>query len=260
LTDDAELRTTILESLEGAVSNGYAGTLLTWTDEEIAQDMIDFASDLEDQTVEAMVPHIAEWRKSMADREIPEGDDDNDDLAEMLGGHGARVVGPIMASGGMLRQLFGGGGEQEQGPPSKKARLIDTMLDSAESLSALLNADRCDEITPTERTWAPVPGAQSKAFVICAEEAKSQLDQHVYVLHQDQDTSLLWRFWTLCPNVELGASFNIFGDEKRALHRANIVIDIANNRIAKDDFAAMATGKPVKKRKRQAAARPAGAH
>jgi hypothetical protein len=259
LTDDAELRTTVLENLEGAVANGYASTLLTWTDAEIAQDMINFGGDLEDQTVEAMVPHIAEWRKSMADREIPEGDDDNNDLAEMLGGRGARVVGPIMATGGMLRQLLGGGEQEQVRPPSKKAQMIDQMLESAENIGELLNMDRCDGYTPTDRPVVSVPGAHAPTFAVCDADAEGT-DQHVYVLARDEGLSLKWRLWSLCPSVELATPMIVIGDVKRALHRLNIFIDLANNKLSREDFYVLATGKPAEKTKKAASSRMHRAH
>jgi hypothetical protein len=250
LTEESDLRENILESLAGAVSNGYASTLLTWTDAEIAQDMIDFASDLEDETIEAMVPHIAEWRRSMADKEIPGGEDDGDDggvrerIAEMLGGEEAAVLGPfrVGSDGGLLRQLMGGEGQSEK-PASDKARQVDKMIEAASNIGELLNADRLDSYAPTDRPSASVPGAHAPAFAICAEEVRGA-DQHVYVLARDQDTSLRWRLWSLCPVSELATPVIVLGDEKRALHRANLLIDLANNRLGREEFYALATGRP----------------
>jgi hypothetical protein len=252
LTEESELRQNILESLAGAVSNGYAATLLTWTDEEIAEDMQSYASDLEDAEVEAMVPHIAEWRRSMADKEIPGGEDDGGDggfgerLSEMLESGGAAIAGPFRlgSGGGLFQQLMSGGQRQSEKPASDEARQIDLMLEASENLGGLLNADRLDSYVPTERTSASIPGAHAPAFAICDEHAKGT-DQHVYVLHRDEDTSLKWRLWSLCPNVELATPVILFGDEKRALHRANILIDLANDRLDRKEFYALATGKPV---------------
>jgi hypothetical protein len=85
-------------------------------------------------------------------------------------------------------------------------------------------------------------------------------DQHVYVLARDEGLSLKWRLWSLCPSVELATPMIVLGDVKRALHRFNIFIDLANNKLSREDFYVLATGKPAEKPKRAASSRMHRAH
>jgi hypothetical protein len=260
LTDDHDkaLRASILENMGAAVSGGYGAALLAMSDRQIAEDL-QARGNLEDEEIEAMLPHIEEWRKSMAGRELPEGDEELSEeeiadafraqLQEQLG-DSARVEGPVFVRGGrglsaLLGRLGGGGDEA----PSRKARQFDVMQGAADNLTGLLNSDKCDQYQPSEREWTSIPGAHAPMFSACASEVRGS-DQHVYVLARDADISLKWRFWSLCPASEMSAPIIILGDEKRARHRADLMMDLANAKLGQADFYAMATGTPVKKRRK----------
>lgn len=59
---DQRLRAAVFEALNNAVINGY--DFDGWTAEAVAQDLINYDSDLEGCEIDELLPFVIEWRKT----------------------------------------------------------------------------------------------------------------------------------------------------------------------------------------------------
>lgn len=53
----------VREALDNSVENGYTNFLFTSTDSQIANDLREYYSDLEDEDATEIIPFILEWRR-----------------------------------------------------------------------------------------------------------------------------------------------------------------------------------------------------
>lgn len=59
----SDLREKVREALDNALDNGYQGFLTLTSDYRVACDLMEFNSELEDESEVEIIPFVKEWRK-----------------------------------------------------------------------------------------------------------------------------------------------------------------------------------------------------
>lgn len=59
---EIELRGRVFSSLKNATEQGYSFD--GWADEDIALDLLAYAADVEDATLQDLIPHVRAWRET----------------------------------------------------------------------------------------------------------------------------------------------------------------------------------------------------
>jgi len=60
----AVTREMIFDDLDSAIENGYGERLAEYSAIEICMDLIAFAADCEDSSVDELLPHVLQWLKN----------------------------------------------------------------------------------------------------------------------------------------------------------------------------------------------------
>jgi hypothetical protein len=62
MTTNADIEETVHRNLNDALNNGYAETMRRMSDAELALELTELCSEVEDRTCEEVLPHVTTWR------------------------------------------------------------------------------------------------------------------------------------------------------------------------------------------------------